>query len=78
MKININKRYDFPFPLEKVYANWVSSNTVIAPATSMDIPPEVGGHYPLIMDTPEFKGTFLIVEANTHIHHNGNGTMMAR
>jgi len=55
MKININKRYDFPFPLEKVYANWVSSNTVIAPATSMDIPPEVGGHYPLIMDTPEFE-----------------------
>lgn len=26
-----------PFPLEKMYAHWVSSNTVIAPATSMGI-----------------------------------------
>jgi uncharacterized protein YndB with AHSA1/START domain len=39
----------------------------------MDILPEVGGHYRLIMDTSEFKShnqcTFLIVEANSHVRY---------
>ena len=71
--MNIKKTYDLPFSLEKVYASWVSPNTIIAPATSMDILPEVGGHYRLIMDSPEFKstneGTFLIVEPNSHVRY---------
>lgn len=79
--MNINKSYNLPFPIEKVYASWVSSSTVIAPATSMDIFPQVGGHYRLIMDTPEFtaknEGVFLLVEPNIHLcytwewDHNG-------
>jgi uncharacterized protein YndB with AHSA1/START domain len=71
--MNINKTYELPFSVDKVYANWVSSNTVIAPATSMDIVPQVGRHYRLVIDTPEFKskneGVFLIVEANSHVKY---------
>jgi uncharacterized protein YndB with AHSA1/START domain len=61
----IEKIYDLPFAPQKVYAAWVSSSTVIPPATKMDINPVVGGHYRLIMDTPEFsgrnEGTFSVV-----------------
>ena len=71
--MNITKTYEVPFPKQKVYANWVSSNTVIVPATSMDICPQVGGHYRLIMDTPEFtsknEGVFLIVEPTSHVRY---------
>lgn len=71
--MNIIKTYELPFPKEKVYANWVSSNTVIHPATSMDISPQVGGHYRLNIDTPEFtsknEGVFLIVEPTSHVRY---------
>ncbi|WP_339719870.1 SRPBCC domain-containing protein [uncultured Paraglaciecola sp.] len=69
--MNIEKNYDLSFPLEKVYATWISSDTVIAPATSMDILPKLGGHYRLVVDTPEFKGknegVFLLVDPNCHL-----------
>jgi uncharacterized protein YndB with AHSA1/START domain len=71
--MKINKTYQVPFSVDRVYAAWVSSNTVIAPATAMDILPEVGGHYRLIMKSPEFsssnEGTFLLVEPNSHIRY---------
>lgn len=39
----------------------------------MDILPEVGGHYRLIMKTPDFSSfterTFLIVEPNSHVRY---------
>jgi len=69
----IIKTYELPFSREKVYANWLSSKTIIAPATSMDILPQVGGHYRLIMSTPEFvsknEGVFLIVEPISHVRY---------
>lgn len=52
----IDKTYELNFPVARVYAAWVSSDTVIAPATAMDVLAEVGGHYRLIMDLPDFKG----------------------
>ena len=71
--LRIEKSYDLPFPPERVYAAWVSSDTVISPATGMDIDPVVGGHYRLIMDTPEYsgrnEGTFLTVEPGKHVRY---------
>jgi hypothetical protein len=44
-KLKIKKSYELPFPVERVYATWVSSGTVVAPATAMDIDPVAGSHY---------------------------------
>jgi len=77
----IGKTYQLPFPPEKVYAAWISSGTVIAPATRMDIEPVVGGHYRLFMETPDFtarnEGTFLEIIPGKRIIYtwewNGDG-----
>lgn len=65
--MKIEKTYDIPYSLQRVYDAWIASSTVIAPATSMDIDPRVGGHYRLLIDSPEFaarnEGSFLRVEA---------------
>jgi uncharacterized protein YndB with AHSA1/START domain len=69
--MEINKHYELPFPVETVYAAWVSSDTIIPPATGMDVLPEVGGHYRLIMEMPDFsgrnEGKFLLVEPDTRV-----------
>ena len=71
--MDIEKTYDIPFPIEIVYAAWVSSDTVIAPATAMDIDPVVGGHYRLIMESPDYtgrnEGVFLAVTPNEHVRY---------
>ena len=73
MPANIVKDYKLNFPRTRVYAAWVSSKTIIAPATDMDVNPVVGGHYRLIMETPKQSsssdGTFLIVEENRHLRY---------
>ena len=56
MSKQLAKVYELAFPVATVYRAWVSSDTVIPPATAMDILPEVGGHYRLHMDLPDFKG----------------------
>jgi uncharacterized protein YndB with AHSA1/START domain len=69
----IQKHYQLPFPIARVYAAWVSSKTIIPPATDMDINPVVGGQYRLIMKTPEYsstnEGRFLIVEPDHHVRY---------
>lgn len=69
--MRIEKTYDLTFDVPRVYQAWVSSDTVIPPATAMDINPVVGGHYRLIMDTPEFsgrnEGTFSLVEPEARV-----------
>ena len=69
--MELRKEYIVKFPVTKVYRAWVSSETVIEPATSMDIHPVVGGHYRLVMETPDFssknEGTFSLVEPEKHI-----------
>lgn len=73
LTMDIEKTYELPFPPEQVYAAWVSSRTVIAPATAMDIDPVVGGHYRLIMENPDFtgrnEGVFLAVEPGRHVRY---------
>ncbi len=79
--MEIDAAYELPFPRERVYAAWVSSDTVIPPATGMDINPVVGGHYRLIMAGPDFsaknEGVFLIVEPPHRVKYtwewNGDG-----
>lgn len=79
--MDIHADYKVPFALPDVYAAWVSSETVIAPATAMDIKPVVGGHYRLIMEGEEFtgrnEGKFLTVEPERRVVYtwewNGDG-----
>ena len=73
-KINpIDSTWFLPFPPERVYAAWVSSDTVIPPATKMDIKPEVGGHYRLVAEnesmTMSNEGVFLEVQPNRHLRY---------
>ncbi|WP_158969469.1 SRPBCC domain-containing protein [Paraglaciecola sp. L3A3] len=69
--MKIEKSYSLPFPLEKVYQAWISSTTVIAPATRMDIVGKVGGHYRLFIDSADFtginEGTFSRVEPDSRL-----------
>jgi uncharacterized protein YndB with AHSA1/START domain len=52
--MKIEKSYNLPFPRNQVFAAWISSETVISPATRMNVDPRVGGHYKLFMETPDF------------------------
>ena len=79
--MKILKRYQIPYSPQIVYEAWVSSDTVIPPATAMDIDPVIGGHIVLIMKSPEFEarneGTFVAVDPGKHIRYtwewNGDG-----
>jgi len=53
MSEDIDKTYLLPFPVALVYKTWISSKTVIAPATSIEINPVVGGIYRLNIDTDD-------------------------
>ena len=69
--MQLEKTYELPFAVDVVYSAWVSSATVIPPATAMDVKPEVGGHYRLIMETADFTGrndgVFSRVEPNQRV-----------
>lgn len=79
--MHIEKFWELDFPRNDVYQAWVSSDTVIPPATRMDVNPVVGGHYRLYMDTPEFsgrnEGVFSHVDPRQHVTYtwewNGDG-----
>ncbi|MBL4890716.1 MAG: SRPBCC domain-containing protein [Rhizobiaceae bacterium] len=79
--MEFEKTYLLPFSVETVYSAWTSSNTVIPPATRMDIDPIVGGHYRLFMEMPDIgmsnEGKFLEVVANALLKYtwewNGDG-----
>ena len=66
MAHTIEKHWRLPQPRERLYDAWVSSDTVIPPATRMDVRAEVGGHYRLFIETDELtaraEGTFSEVE----------------
>lgn len=71
--MKIKKTYHVPFAADRVFDAWVSSRTVIPPATGMDIDPVVGGHYRLIMDTPDFAarndGVFLAITPGSRLRY---------
>lgn len=80
-KLEFTQRYELAGEVADIYAAWVSSDTVIPPATSMDVNPVVGGHYRLVMDMPDFsgrnEGTFSVVEPGERVVYtwewNGDG-----
>ncbi|MFT5004483.1 MAG: hypothetical protein ACI861_000638 [Paracoccaceae bacterium] len=80
-RMEIRKTYQLPFAVDVVFDAWVSSETVITPATSMDILPRLGGHYRLLVETPNFnsmnEGVFLAFSSNNHVRYtwewNGDG-----
>lgn len=79
--MDIQCNYRILHRVEQVYAAWVSSETVIPPATAMDIDPRPGGHYRLLMEMPDFtgrnEGIFSLVEPNERVRYswewNGDG-----
>lgn len=57
------KEYKIAQPLEAVYSHWISGDTVIPPASRMQIQPRVGGVYKLVMpDGMTMSGKFSRVE----------------
>lgn len=70
--MQIEKTYRLPFARDRVYATWVSSETVVAPAIRMFVEPRVGGAYHLFMDdtgSPSMAGTFLDVVENQSLRY---------
>ncbi|MCY6381032.1 SRPBCC family protein [Hoeflea prorocentri] len=71
--MKIDKNYELPFSPERVFAAWTSSETVIPPATRMDINPTVGGHFRLIIEGTEHnsvaEGLFFAVEPDRHVRY---------
>ena len=71
--MEIDVTYEVPHSAEEVYQAWISSDTVIAPATAMDIVAEVGGHYRLIMEGDDFsmrnEGKFIELRDNEYVHY---------
>jgi len=69
--MQIESIWYLPFPPAQVYAAWVSNETVIPPATRMDIKAEVGGHYRLTAAGEDFtatnEGKFLEVEQDKRL-----------
>lgn len=71
--MKIDKTYTLPFPPNRVYAAWVCPETIIPPATRMDINPMVGGHYRQFMETEDrcnrAEGLFFSVEPDRHVRY---------
>ena len=66
--MRVDKNYSLPFAPERIYAAWISSDTVIAPAKRMNIEPVIDGLYQLFMDkdssVPSNEGRFLEIVPN--------------
>lgn len=71
--MKIDKNYALPFPPDRVYAAWMSPDTVVSPVTGKDINPTVGGHYRLIIETEDrcnrIDGLFFCIEPDRHIRY---------
>ncbi len=79
--MQIEKFYKLPFGVARVFAAWVSSDTVIAPATRMNVEPRIGGLYQLFMEGGEIEarceGRFSEFEPGRRVRYswewNGDG-----
>lgn len=69
----IEKSYTLPFSVAQTYAAWVSSDTVIAPATRMEVKPIVGGLYELFIESDDItahcEGLFDIIEPDSRVRY---------
>lgn len=71
--MKIDKHFELPFTPHRLFNAWVCSDTVIPPATRMDINPTVGGHYRLYMEMEDrcsrAEGLFFSVVPDRHIRY---------
>jgi uncharacterized protein YndB with AHSA1/START domain len=68
--MNINRTYLINYPVDVVFASWISPKTIIAPAFELEIVPELGGIYKLIMpDGMSMNGKFLSFKENQYLHY---------
>ena len=68
---SLNQEYSIDAPREAVFAAWLSSATVIAPVTRVDIDPVVGGRFHLdVGDTARMRGTILRLEEGRHVRYS--------
>ncbi len=71
--MEIDKHYELPFTPNRIFNTWVCSDTVIPPATRMDINPQVGGHYRLYMEMEDrcsrAEGLFFSVIPDRHLRY---------
>ena len=69
----VHKRYELPFPRGRVFAAWLSTDSVVAPVTKIDIEPQVGGHYRLTVgdgaDAPTMHGRIIAIEQDRRVRH---------
>lgn len=70
-RMNIDKYYDLPFSTKQVYAAWTCPQTIIPPATRMEIDPTVGGHYRLFIEEEDrcsrAEGLIFAIEPERHV-----------
>ena len=63
--------YGFEFPVELVYATWMSEKTVIPPTAKLVIEPRPGGAYRLTMSNKStMNGTFTEVSRNSGLKYS--------
>ena len=68
---DFSKTYVIGFPLDVVYASWVSERTVIPPASELVIEPEPGGVYRLVMPGGmRMNGAFSEVSAERRLRYS--------
>ena len=68
-----SKTYQLPFSIKETYQHWISNDTVVEPAERMNIQPEIGGHYQLIMPGGmTMLGTFTEVVPNEKLAYSWN------
>ena len=68
---SLNQEYSIDAPREAVFAAWLSSATVIAPVTRVDIDPVVGGRFHLdVGDAAQMRGTILRLEEGRHVRYS--------
>jgi len=81
--MKLDKTWQVPFAVADFYNAWISPDSVIPPATRLEISATNGGHYRLIIDSPDFaaraEGLFSRVEANHRLTYswqwNGTGSV---
>lgn len=71
--MKIDKHFELPFTPNRLFEAWVCSDTIIPPATRMDINPTVGGHYRLYMEMEDrcsrAEGLFFSVIPGRHLRY---------
>ena len=66
-----SKSYTLPFPVGRVYSAWISNDTVIPPASRMEIEAKIGGVYRLIMpDGSKAEGSFSEIVPNERLRYS--------